>query len=392
MGLSLFAAILFGFGLPAPQSADCLACHSDKTLQDQAGHSVYVDEDKRKSSVHGNLACNDCHTDIKEYPHPKRPSAVSCGVCHSSEAEDVDASIHSKVSAQPCVGCHGDPHGIVPVKDPGSPVYPLNIPRTCGSCHGNPEIAKRFNLPNVYAMYMDSIHGFALTKYGLLVAATCASCHGTHKILSHTNPDSRTYRTNIPATCGSCHAGPEAQYFAGVHGKAMRAGNSQAPVCSDCHTAHQISNVRLAAWQVRTTATCGNCHRERFATYHDTFHAQVSALGYVETARCWDCHAEHQILPASDPNSPVAKANLVTTCRKCHSGATESFASYQPHANPRDRKSYPALYFTAQFMNLLLLSVLGFFVLHTILWFIRSTFDRPAVQFTGEASGKSKRK
>jgi Cytochrome c7 and related cytochrome c len=392
MRRTLCAMLFLGLVAPAAlaqQNADCLACHSQKDLQNEAGHSVYVDGAKQKASVHGGLSCTDCHTDIKGFPHPEHPAAVNCGTCHSEPAKDMGESVHAKASAEPCLSCHGDPHAIVPVTDPESPVFTLNIPRTCGSCHGNPELAKKYGLPNVYSMYMDSIHGFALTKDGLLVAATCSSCHGTHKILGHTNPESRVYRTNVPATCGSCHAGPEQQYLAGVHGKAMQAGNPRAPVCTDCHTAHEISNVRVGAWQERTTATCGNCHKGRLTTYHDTFHAQVSALGYVETAHCWDCHGEHDILPASDPKSPVAAANLVATCGKCHAGATKSFVSYQPHADPSDRQEFPGVYYTRLFMNLLLLSVLGFFALHTILWFIRSFFGRPkasAVEKGGDST------
>jgi len=392
MRWTLAAIIFFGFAAPtvlAQHRAECLSCHSETSMADQAGHSVYVDGAKQKASVHGSLDCTDCHTSIKGYPHPEHPTSVNCTTCHSSEAADVAASIHARASAQPCLGCHGDPHTIVSVKDPQSPVYTMNIPRTCGTCHGNPELAKKFGLLNVYSLYIDSIHGFALSKDGLLVAATCSSCHGTHKILSHTNPESRIYRTNVPATCGSCHVGPQEQYFAGVHGRALRAGNPRAPVCSDCHTAHEISNVHLVAWQEKTTATCGNCHRGRLATYQDTFHAQVSALGYVEAARCWDCHGEHDILPASDTASPVAAANLVVTCGKCHAGATKSFVSYQPHADAQDRKNFPAVYYTRLFMNMLLLSVFGFFGLHTILWFIRSAFDRPkprAVEAGGDSS------
>ena len=394
MRRTLAAIIFFGFAAPAvgaQQRTECLTCHNEKSMADQAGHSVYVDGAKQKDSVHGSLDCTTCHTSIKGYPHPEHPTAVNCATCHSDEAVGVGGSVHAKASAEPCLSCHGDPHEIVPVKDPQSPVFTLNIPRTCGSCHGNPELAKKFGLSNVYSLYMDSIHGFALTKDGLLVAATCSSCHGTHKILTHTNPESRTYRTNVPTTCGSCHAGPHQQYSAGIHGAALRAGNPRAPVCSDCHTAHQISDVRLVAWKERTTATCGNCHKERLTTYLDTFHAQVSALGYIETAHCWDCHGEHDILPASDPKSPVATANLVVTCGKCHAGATKSFVRYQPHADPRNRQDFPAVYYTRLFMNVLLLSVLGFFALHTLLWFIRSLFDRPklrAVEESGDSSHK----
>jgi Doubled CXXCH motif (Paired_CXXCH_1) len=373
---SLAAALLLTLAAPLPQTTDCLICHGQKGLTDQAGHSVFIDGAKQKASVHGSLGCRDCHTSIKSYPHPEHPQAVRCDTCHADQAAGVAESVHATVGAVPCLSCHGNPHAIVPASNPNSRVYPLNIPRTCGSCHGNPQMAKRFGLPNVYSLYMDSIHGFALTKDGLLVAATCSSCHGTHRILSHTNPKSRTYRTNVPATCGSCHAGPETAYFAGIHGKALKAGNSQAPVCTSCHTAHQITNVHLASWQTQTSTTCGNCHRMRFATYRDTFHAQISALGYTESAHCWDCHGNHDILPASDPQSSVAPGNLVATCGKCHMDATPSFVRYRPHANPQDRQSFPALYFTARFMNLLLLGVLGFFALHTILWFIRSVFAR----------------
>ena len=391
MRWSLAVIFFLGFAVPAAfaqQNAACLSCHSAKTLQDQAGHSVYVDEAKQKASVHGSLGCNACHTFIKGYPHPEHPSAVNCGACHSNETKNVVESVHAKASGEPCLSCHGDPHAIVPVKDPQSPVFTLNIPRTCGSCHGNPELAKKFGLSNVYALYVDSIHGFAVTKEGLLVAATCSSCHGTHKILSHANPESPTYRTNIPANCGFCHVGPETLYFEGIHGKQLEAGNPRAPTCTDCHTVHEIAQVQSVSWQTKTSATCGECHQKHFATYHDTFHAQVSALGYVETAHCWDCHREHDILPPSDPKSPVAAANLVVTCGRCHVGATKSFVSYQPHADPRDRKDYPIVYYTRIFMNLLLLSVLGFFALHTILWFIRSIFDRPkpdAVEESGDS-------
>ena len=364
-------AIIFFFALAAApavhaqENAKCLECHSEN-----------VDAAKLTASVHGVLGCTDCHTSIKDFPH-ENVEPVKCGACHSSEAADVEESVHAKASAQPCLGCHDGPHAIVPVKDIQSPVFPLNIPRTCGTCHGKPEMAKKFGLPEVYSLYMDSVHGFALTKDGLLVAATCSSCHGTHKVLSHKNPASKTFRTNVASTCGSCHVGPETQYYAGIHGKLLKAGDARAPVCIDCHTTHQISRPSSASWQVKTTATCGNCHQDRMATYRDTFHAQVSALGYVETAHCWDCHGEHEILPAADPKSMVAAANLVTTCGRCHSGVETRVASYQPHANARDRKRFPVVYYTRIFMDLLLLSVLGFFVLHTILWFIRGYFDRP---------------
>jgi nitrate/TMAO reductase-like tetraheme cytochrome c subunit len=238
-------------------------------------------------------------------------------------------------------------------------------------------MAKKHDLPNVYPMYMDSIHGFALDKEGLLVAANCQSCHGSHHILSHKDPKSPTFKANIPKTCGTCHAKIDADFERGAHGHAVAMGHNKAPVCSDCHTAHAILQPTEATFRTQSTPICGSCHKDKLSTYHDTFHSQLGSLGgYVETARCWDCHGAHEILPASDPRSPIAKGNLVATCGRCHKGANVSFVQYQPHANAHDRKMNPALYFVRLFMNLLLAGTLTFFVIHTILWLIRARYDQ----------------
>jgi predicted CXXCH cytochrome family protein len=394
MGLALFAsALLFVWpARPLHAQVDCLSCHSDTTMQDTNGKNVGVDANKFHAGVHGVLKCTDCHKDIHDYPHPDHPVQVDCASCHADEATALAGSVHAKAHSavqgmpvagaspwktHPCTGCHGNAHEIVTKTDPNSTVYPLNIPKTCGSCHGDPALAKKYHLPNVYALYIDSIHGFALGKEGLLVAANCTSCHGSHKILSHTDPQSSTYRTNVSATCGTCHVGINEQYQKGVHGKAVAAGNTAAPVCTDCHTAHGIVEPTSSDFRMQSTPICGSCHRDKFSTYRDTFHSQLGLLGgYVETARCWDCHGAHEILPGSDPGSPIAPANLVTTCGRCHAGANASFVQYQPHANARNRRLNPALYYIRLFMNLLLASVLTFFLLHTVLWLIRSNFAR----------------
>jgi predicted CXXCH cytochrome family protein len=372
LAVLLFAAAPHGV---RGQSA-CLACHGDQSMTDAAGHSIFVNGQTFSASIHGSLQCAACHTGIKGYPHPDKIAPVQCKTCHADEASALAGSVHVDGVHQ-CTSCHGDAHAIFPKDDPRSAVYPLNIPRTCGRCHGSPEMAKKYGLPNVYPLYMDSIHGFALSQEGLLVAANCQSCHGSHHILSYKDPQSPTYKTNIPSTCGKCHASIEAEYEAGIHGKAVAAGNLKAPVCTDCHTAHAILQPTEAAFRMQSTPICGSCHKDKLSTYRDTFHSQLGLLGgYVQTARCWDCHGAHEILPESDPRSPVNKANLVKTCGQCHAGANLSFVQYQPHADPRDRKLNPGLYFVRLFMNLLLIGVLAFFVIHTLLWLIRSRWNQ----------------
>ena len=253
------------------------------------------------------------------------------------------------MSANPCTSCHGDAHAIFPKDDPRSAVYPLNIPRTCGNCHANEALAKKYGLQNVYATYMDSIHGYAVSKEGLLVAANCMSCHGSHNILSHKDPKSTTSQ------------GEYSEYLRGVPWRGegrvsgwdprQGAGGAATRRCRCARTAirrTRFCSRRRRSFRMQSTPICGSCHKDQLATYRDTFHSQLGLLGgYVETARCWDCHGAHGILPASDPASPVNQANLIKTCGRCHADANASFVKYQPHANPHNRKLNPALYLRA---------------------------------------------
>jgi hypothetical protein len=91
---------------------DCLTCHADKGLQNAAGNNISVDGDTFGQSIHGSLKCNDCHADIKEYPHPDKIARVKCDACHASEAKELSGSVHSDGADHPCTSCHGDAHSI----------------------------------------------------------------------------------------------------------------------------------------------------------------------------------------------------------------------------------------------------------------------------------------
>jgi len=363
----------------------CLACHGAEDLTSAEGRVLYINSDAFTASVHSPLPCTSCHADI-QVPHEEKPAPVAistCAGCHGEAVAAYEKSVHGKAQANgandaaTCKNCHGSPHSIRKHTDPGSMVYSLNLPRACGACHGDPELAKRHGIPvvNAYQLYMDSIHGRALTGSGLLVAANCSSCHGFHDIQRRDNPDSKIFRTNVPSTCGSCHAGVQDLYFKGVHGEALNHGKKKAPVCIDCHTAHQIARVDTDPWKLRIISECGTCHEESLKTYRDTLHGQVTNLGFTPVARCSDCHGSHAVLPASNPDSSVSEQRVVATCQKCHADANANFAKFSPHADPADRERYPVLYYTAQFMTLLIIGTFAFFGLHTVLWLIRSLIE-----------------
>lgn len=366
----------------APTNDDCLVCHGDPETKRANGQSLALDAGRFAQSVHGQvgLSCVDCHADLAtaELPHAEKLARVDCSTCHDTAAAAYARSVHAaavtagKPGAATCASCH-TAHEILPSKDPASTTYHLNLPTTCGTCHGAQAAGSTMPGGNVLATFQDSIHGKALSKSGLLVAPSCASCHNAHDILEKSQAESRVNRVNVPSTCGKCHEGVQLTFNQSIHGQELAKGNARAPVCVNCHTAHGIQGVEQAAFRVKVVdAACGSCHKESLHSYRDTFHGQVTELGFSQVATCADCHSAHAQFPKSDPRSQVSDANRQKTCQKCHEGANANFARYDPHANAHDHERGPFLYYSARFMELLLVGVFGFFGIHTTLWFARS--------------------
>ncbi len=375
--------------VPAPDNDTCLACHGDPAAKSEAGRPIGLDDKALGASVHGalGLKCVDCHQDLaktQEFPHPERLAKVSCAACHDTAVAAYDRSIHARARRQDaasvaatCVDCHTT-HAIRPAKDPESKTYPLNLPSTCGRCHGDPRVIQQghIRIGNVLDLYRDSIHGKAVSKSGLVVAANCTSCHGSHDVRPRSDPESRVSRANLPTVCGACHEGIKTQYDMGVHGQALATGNQKAPVCADCHTAHDIQRADVANWQLSVIRECGTCHADKIRTYRDTFHGQVTSLGFVRVATCASCHGAHAIHGGADPRSTVAPANVLATCQTCHPSATARFTQYDPHADKDDRGRNPVLFYAARFMKWLLIGTFGFFGLHALLWLPRGIAAR----------------
>jgi cytochrome b subunit of formate dehydrogenase len=345
----------------ALDNATCLNCHEAKKpkieVRDAQGkprplHGIAAD--KFGQSVHFTMQCVTCHVDIKD------------------NAEKGNA--HSKNTAQPlkkvdCAGCHQE-------------LWELT------QKHGRAGDRPRLGVvaKNLEA-YRKSFHARPSSDDKTKPNAECNECHDVHtfNVPPRNTPEYTQWRLGIPSICGKCHTDQLEAYQGSVHGK-ENAKNmlAQAAVCSDCHTAHSISNTSGDPFKLTVTSNCGGCHEEQFKSYKDTFHGRITTLGYSYTAKCFDCHGSHEIKRVDDPESKVFPANRMKTCQSCHNAkkglpdVPAGFASFQPHGNEHNFGRYPQIWVAFQMMTGLLVGTFAFFWLHTALWFYREYRERKA--------------
>ncbi|GAB4329526.1 MAG: cytochrome c3 family protein [Candidatus Zixiibacteriota bacterium] len=335
---------------------DCAMCHADAGMFDDS--SMVVDDASLEQSVHAGFECVMCHTslaDVDDFPHDDDLPPADCSTCHEGAVDEYQSSWHAEyASTHPtdrlspnCGSCH-TAHDIRPSSDTLSSTYPLNLPATCGNCHTEIALGRTSGLKraDAYARYEGGVHADRM-KEGILEAATCNDCHGYHRLRKASDPQSKVYKYNIPETCGECHTEVYSQYERGIHGKALKAGVTDSPNCSDCHGEHAILAVHdpnspvSAAHQA--DRVCASCHNNpqlvakyglaegQISSYQDSYHGLAARRGSPNAASCASCHEAHDILPASDPASTVAPGNIVATCQKCHAGATLEFATSYSH-------------------------------------------------------------
>lgn len=406
----------------AIENDECYSCHGDKGIlkmskeelegmvspslitkkveikyMKQFGNlSLYIDPKVYHSSVHGSMACTDCHNDIGELPHPKLLKPVECKNCHEDAGKTYENDLHylslkkESPDAPLCQDCHGT-HDILPKDNIQSSIHPLNQGKTCGRCHENKEIVKKYGItiPHPLIAYEKSVHFKAITQ-GKVEAATCSSCHGYHNLKPSIDPNSPTNKLKEPLTCGTCHGEIYEAYCKSIHGISLSKGNLDAPTCSDCHNEHNIQsknepNSLIFPVNI-SNITCSRCHASekindkygmslnKVKSYTDSYHGLINKYGDTRTANCASCHGSHNILPSTDPASSTHPNNLVKTCATCHPGVGPNFAKGKVHLNAasssriKDASFEEKIYFYIKLTYILLIiTVIGGMVAHQAL-------------------------
>ena len=244
-------ALGFPHDIHAERGLTCAACHGGDPA-DPEPSAMDPDRGFKGAPTRAQIAplCASCHADaafMKRY-NP-RPYVFSMA--------EWQTSVHAKLAAQgdakvaTCTSCHGV-HGIRPPKDPASPVFKTNVPRTCAKCH-NPGYMKGHAVPaDQFALYSKSVHGVALLEKGDVSAPACNDCHGNHGAAPPGLKD-------VTMVCGTCH-GREAELF---EGSRMKAGLDALgkPGCVTCHGNHGVQRPNDAMLSAAPGGRCAGCHK-----------------------------------------------------------------------------------------------------------------------------------
>jgi predicted CXXCH cytochrome family protein len=309
-GLTI-AAFLAGAGraaAQAPQSPNaCATCHvalTDARLSTPA--ALFSQPDVHREN---GFRCADCHggdpreAEARRAHDPARgfrgvPSGqaqiVTCARCHSDaqlmrrfsprqrvdQAAEYVTSVHGKQLASgdtrvaTCASCHGA-HGIRPVNDAKSPVFPTNVATTCAACHADARHMSGYKLDNgnplpttQHADYLKSVHYVALTKGNDLSAPTCNDCHGNHGA----SPPGVGAVANV---CGTCHAVFQQKFAMSVHAQIFDKG------CVECHSNHAVLKPSDAMLGSGAQALCATCHSgadDKGAAAADTMRSAIERL------------------------------------------------------------------------------------------------------------------
>jgi hypothetical protein len=309
----------------------CTQCHA----QIEQVHRKVIRGELWEKEAHVLPACVDCHQPhkVRKVFYTQGMADADCLKCHQQkglaaadgrpmfvDAEAVQRSRHAKVS---CAQCHSEVN-----VSRQRPCETISRKVDCGACHT--EIAQE---------YVRSRHGRLLTD-GDANAPSCKECHGTHGVLGRLQSASPTFATNVPLLCARCHRegqkaavryqGPQhgiiEAYTESIHGKGLlKSGLTVTATCTNCHTAHGVlprTDPQSSVNRANVPATCGKCHHGIQEEFEKSVHHTELGRTDKELPVCNDCHSAHTIRRA---DADGFKLDIMQKCGRCHGEIAKTY-------------------------------------------------------------------
>jgi hypothetical protein len=220
--------------------------------------------------------CAQCHADVSLMNPYGLPADQLMRYRTSGHGKALFEKKNAKAAV--CTDCH-DVHAIFKANDPRSRTHPLNVPDTCGRCHGDEALMSDHGLSvEIVHEYQASVHGRGLLEAQDTGMPTCASCHGNHAAAP---PGVES----VDAVCGRCHQQADQFFLQSPH-----AAIDSFARCIACHggeNSHAIQRVTIRPQ--RLVALYANVDPgSEDPRLIEALHPGLSLM----TEACYECHDE----------------------------------------------------------------------------------------------------
>jgi predicted CXXCH cytochrome family protein len=185
----------------------------------------------------------------------------------------------------------------------------------CLACHSNPDLTYTFPSGEVWSLYVDE-EAFSASVHGHEGLA-CTACHT--KIDGYPHPPLtvntiRLYQLEQYQTCAQCHEEVYQKSLDSIHAQQIAAGNWNAAICTDCHSAHDTTPPDQP--RAKIPRTCSKCHSAIYNEYLESVHGEaLTEESNPDVPTCVDCHGVHN---QEDPRTTQFRLNSPLLCAECH--------------------------------------------------------------------------
>ncbi len=200
--------------------------------------------------------------------------------------------------------------------DPNDAPPPAQIEnQVCLGCHSNRNLTMKLPSGETLSLFTDQA-AFNASAHGRQ-GQRCTACHTNLTGYPHppvTARDVRDFSIQMYAICRQCHDKVYQQSIDSIHAKDIAAGNRNAAICTDCHTAHYAG--KPSEPRSRIPQTCQKCHSTIYNQYRESVHgAALLDQSNPDVPTCVDCHGVHNI---GDPTTAAFRLKSPEICAKCH--------------------------------------------------------------------------
>jgi hypothetical protein len=210
--------------------------------------------------------------------------------------------------------CHADPNLVGILQDNQEVSLFVDVKHYAASVHGEKGLQCIACHPN--------IEGYPHTENAQV---TCLECHptnggGIQTVLADLRvklpfADKRSMSLPINEFCRQCHEKEFDSTLDSAHVKVMNSGNTNAPVCIDCHGGHDMTPPDRPRSKI--SKNCATCHESVYSSYQSSIHgAALENDANPDVPSCIECHGVHNV---RGPRDPAFRGDSILICGKCHS-------------------------------------------------------------------------